>query len=198
MVIPPQHEYPRVPGRAVASRGRPPADVVELIMADHRRIRRLREALDDAVRRDVASGSAWTLGHVWERFTDLLEAHTRAEEEICYLLMYDSTPDPAKWRRAAVADHDDIREALGEAALQPAGSAPWWAAARAVLAINAGHLDREERDILDCWLPRLTMSRRHELGHQWQAFVSAWRIGRRGTPPAGVASASRVAPFRSG
>jgi hypothetical protein len=197
MVIPHQYQYPRPSGRTVAPRSGPPADVVELILADHRRIRRLREVLDDAVRRGAASGPAWVLGHVWERLAELLEAHTWAEEEICYLSMSESSPDPAEWRRAVIADHDDIREAVGEAALRPAGSALWWAAVSAALAINADHLDREERDILAGWLPRLTMSQRHELGHQWLAFVSAWRTGRRGALPPGVSPGGRVTRFRS-
>ena len=198
MVIPPQYQYPRHSGPAVPPRSGPPANVVELIMADHRRIRRLRGVLHDSVRHGAASGSAWMLGHAWERFAELLEAHTWAEEEICYLPLAESSPDPAQWRRTAVADHDDIREAIAEAALQPVGSALWRGAASAVLTINADHLDREEGQILAGWLPRLTMSRRHELGRQWLAFVSDWRIGRREALPAGVTSGERVAPFRSG
>lgn len=194
MVIPPQDRYPRPSGREAPRRGGSPADVVELIMADHRRILRLREALDDTVRRGAAPGPAWMLGHVWERFAELLEAHTRVEEEICYLPMSESSPDPAQWRRAAVADHDDIREVIAEAALQPAGSALWWGAASAVLAINADHLDREEQYILAGWLPLLTMRRRYELGRQWLAFVSAWRGSRREIVPPGISSRRESRP----
>lgn len=175
MVVPSQREYPQPPGRAVRPSSGPVADVAELIMADHRRIRRMRGVFDDAIR-GAASGSAWVPGHVWERLAELLEVHISAEEEICYLPMSRSRPHPAEWRQAAVADHDEIREAIGEAALQPAGSALWWAAVRSALAISANQLDREERDVLSGWLPRLTMSQRHELGRQWLAFVSAWRL----------------------
>lgn len=35
------------------------ADIIELIMADHRRIRRLCRALDDAVRWERDSGPGW-------------------------------------------------------------------------------------------------------------------------------------------
>lgn len=164
-------------------------------MADHRRIRRLREVLDLAFRRGAASGAPWMAGQVWERFAELLEAHTWAEEEICYLPMSGSCPHPAKWRRAATADHDDIREAIGEAALQPVGSALWWAAASYALAVTADHLDREERAILGGWLPRLAMSQRHELGRQWLAFVAACRLR---AVPGGDSGGARVTPFRSG
>jgi len=82
---------------------------------------------------------------------------------------------PGEWRDA-LADHDDIREAIEEALLQPSGSALWWGAARVALAVSADHLNREERDILESWLPRLTMRRRLELGRQWLAYVAASRL----------------------
>ena len=76
--------------------------------------------------------------------------------------------------REAIADHDDIREAVSEASRQPAGSALWWRAVRAALAASTGYLDHEERGVLAHCLLRLTMSRRLELGRQWSAFIAAW------------------------
>jgi hypothetical protein len=152
------------------------ADVIELIMADHRRIRRFREVLDDAVRFGRDSGSGWMLADAWQRLSGLLEVHTWAEEEICYLPMLGSDPRAEEQRRTAIAGHDDIREAVSEAALQPVGSALWWGAVRAVLAASTDHLDHEERDMLAECPPRLTMGRRLELGRQWLAFIAAWRL----------------------
>ena len=151
-----------------------PADIIELIMADHRRIRRLAAALDDTARWNGNSGVM--LGHAWHRLAGLLEAHARAEEEICYLPMFGCHPQAAAARREAFDDHDDIREAISEASLHRPGSARWWRAVRAVLAASAGHLDREERILLASGLTGLTMSRRRELGRQWSAFIAAWRL----------------------
>lgn len=192
----PHQQYPRAAGQPVSRRavGRPggaPADVIALIMADHRRIRRFREVLDDAARGGPAPGSGWMLAHVWERVTDLLGSHTRAEEEICYLPMFGPGSRLGKCRRDAVADHDDIREAIEEALLQPVGSALWWNAARAALAASVDHLNREERDILVSWLPQLTMRRRLELGRQWRGFVAARRLEQ---APAG--DVARRTPFK--
>lgn len=145
-------------------------------MADHRKIRRLREVLDDAARHGAASSSDWILAHIWDRLAELLEGHTWAEEEICYLPMSGSSLHPEERRRDAVADHEDIREAIVETKLQPIGSALWWRSARAVLAVSVSHLDREENDMLAGWLPGLTMARRLELGHQWLAFIAARRL----------------------
>jgi Hemerythrin HHE cation binding domain len=183
---------PDVPPRSVTPHGRLPADVIDLIMADHRRVRRLCEVLDDAALRGPAVGSGWALVEVWSRLAELLEAHMSAEEEICYLPMSRSGSVPPERRWEAVADHGDIREAIGEARLQLAGSTVWWSAARAVLAASADHLDREERGMIAGWLPRLTTDRRLELGSQWLAFIAARRLESVPVPRAGGPRARRA------
>jgi hypothetical protein len=155
----------------------PPADVVDLIMADHRRILRLGDALHGTARWNGDSRRDLTLADVWQRLAGLLETHTRAEEEICYLPMSGSGQQSAERRGGeTIADHDDIREAIGEASLCLAGSDPWWRAVRAVIAVTADHLHREECGMLADCLPRLTIRQRFELGSQWCAFVAAWSL----------------------
>jgi hypothetical protein len=144
-------------------------------MADHRRIRRLCQALDDAARQVGVPGPDRAPAHIWQRLAALLQAHARAEEEICYLPMFGSGPQAAERRRAAIADHNDIREAISEASLQPAGSGLWWQAVRAALAATAEHLDREGRTILH-GRSGLTMSQRRDLGRQWSEFIAAWTL----------------------
>lgn len=175
-----------------------PADIVELIMADHRRIRRLRGALQDAVRHDRDAGPGWILTHTWQRFTGLLVAHFDAEEEICYLPMFGPGPQAAGRRREAIADHDDIREAVREASLHRVGSARWWRAAMAVLAGSDEHLDREECGVLAEGLIRLTMSQRRALGRQWSAFTAAWAQDSALQARWGVSRAGQVASFSYG
>ena len=172
---------PSAPVRDSPVPGGQPGDVIELIMEDHRRIRRLCQALDDAVCWSGGSGPVWVSAHVWERLSGLLQAHLRAEEEVCHLPMYGA--DAAERRREAVADHDDIREAIGEARLRPAGSRLWGVAAAAALTITVEHLDREERGPLAACLPRLTMRQRLELGRQYAGFVTAWTLD---ADPAGI------------
>lgn len=169
---------PRPVSHAVAVH--PPAgqsdDIIELVMADHRRIRRLLRTLDDAARASSQSGSAWVLAHVWQRLAELLQVHTRAEEEICCLPFCGSGPDAAARRREMVAVHDDIREAIGEAALQQPGTPLWWRAVRAALAATTDHLQLEERMVLARRASELAMSQRRELGRQWSVFVAAWMM----------------------
>ena len=159
------------------------ADIIELILADHRRIGRLCEALYDTARYHDGPRPDSMLGHVWQRLADLLVAHTQAEEELCYLPLFGTGAQATGRWRDSIADHDDIRGTIGEAAGQPVGSAAWWRTVRTVMAVSAEHLEYEERDVLPAWVPGLSMSRRKELGRQWCAFMAAWRPDATLTPP---------------
>ena len=169
--------YVPIPG-AGASRQ---ADIIELILADHRRIGRLCDAMYDTARYAGDPRPDWVLGHVWQRLADLLVAHTHAEEEFCYLPLFGTGAQATERLRDSIADHDHIRGTIGEAAVQPVGSAAWWRTVRTVMTVSAEHLEHEERDVLPVWLPGLSMSRRKELGRQWCAFMAAWRPD--ATPP---------------
>ena len=162
-----------IPGTEVGRQ----ADVIELILADHRRIGRLATVLSDTARYDDGPRPGWTLGHVWHRLADLLVAHTQAEEETCYQPGFGMGGQAAERIQDSLADHDDIREIIGDAAAQPVGSAPWWRTVRTVMAVSAEHLEREERDVLPGFLPGLSSSRRMELGRRWCAFMAAWPPG---------------------
>ena len=151
------------------------ADIVELVKADHRRIRRLCSAVYDTARQGGQPGPDWMLGHVWQRLADLLVAHTQAEEQTCYA--YVPSPDPNDiWpMQDPLVVHDDIRKLIGEAARHPAGSAPWWRAVSTVIELSTEHHEREERGILPRYVARLSLSLRKELGRQWCAFMANWQ-----------------------
>ncbi len=152
------------------------ADIVELIMADHRRIGRLCAAVYDTARHSDQAGPDWMLGHAWQRLADLLIAHTRAEEATCYAsLMPAAGPPPPGRMRDPVADHEEIRALIGEASIHPVGSAPWWHTVETVIKVSTEHHEREERDILPACMLGLDLNRRKELGRQWYAFMAAWR-----------------------
>jgi hypothetical protein len=176
----PARQYPEAPGAiryaAVPGTGASgSADIVELIMADHRRIGRLCRALYDTARHDGRPGPDWMLASIWQRLADLLIAHTQAEEATCYASMSAAGPQPAGRIRDSIADHDDIRGLIGDVSMYPAGSAPWWHAVRTVMTVSAEHHEREEREVLPGCVLGLDMSRRKELGRQWCAFMVSWR-----------------------
>jgi hypothetical protein len=64
------------------------ADIIEVILADHKRIRRMLGALEDAASYGEDPCAGWMLAPVWCRLADLLELHAEAEEEICYLALF--------------------------------------------------------------------------------------------------------------
>jgi len=59
------------------------ADIIEPILADHRRIGRLCHARYDTARYAGEPRPDWMPGHIWQRLADLLVADTQAEEETC-------------------------------------------------------------------------------------------------------------------
>jgi len=111
-----------VPGPGpVASRH---ADIIELILADHRRIGRLCHALYDTARYDGGPRTDWMPAHMWQRLADLLVAHTKAEEEICFL------PLLGTWKGASMKTRISKRH----------HPAKWW--------LEPLPLDLRDRDIM--------------------------------------------------
>lgn len=149
------------------------ADVVELILADHDRIRRLLSALDDTARPSEDTVGNWPLDPVWRRLAGLTELHAEAEEEICHLAMFGQSQGAAEQRHEGVADHDDMREAIAEARLHPGGSALWWLAVSAARRGITRHIAREERGMLAAFGARATAQLRDQLARQWIVFIGA-------------------------
>lgn len=147
-------------------------DIIDLIMAEHRRIGRLVDALSDATR-SRGGPSAACLVELWGRLTELLDVHGEAEQEIWYPVLWHGGAGERAQAEEAVADLADIHEAACEAALCPVGTVVWSRAASAVLRLTRDHISREERSTLvalaRCACPEL----RDRLARQWAAFVVA-------------------------
>ena len=152
------------------------SDIVELIRADHQRIRDARQALLGLAGERGGSVRGRALA-VWADLAGLIEIHADAEEEICHLPMYGNSPRGLVMIEEAVADLDDIREAVGEAALQPPCSPGWWRAVAAALAGCAEHCDRQERGVIAGFQQRAGCRLREKLAAQWLAFTAARRQG---------------------
>src|SRR5579871_6147760 len=103
-------------------------DITELILDDHHEQRRLFAILEQIDRADTGSLSA-----VWGRLSAFLEVHAAAEEAIFYPALLqvgiaarrrtgveDETLD-------AIGDHNQIRDAVAEAAGHVVGSDAWYA-----------------------------------------------------------------------
>ena len=152
------------------------AGITELVLAGHQRILLMQQALNDAGRPGGEWGSAGALATVWDRLADLIEVQAAAEQEICYPPMVEARSWSRRQMQDAVADWDEICEAVAEARLQPVGSRPWWRAVKAALSVCSEHFDRQEEGVLAGFGSHADRPLHRQLGAQWSAFVAA-RIG---------------------
>jgi len=146
-------------------------DITQLILDDHHEQRRLFAILEQVGRGDTA-----VLAAVWGRLAAFLELHAAAEEAIFYpeLLQVglaarrkagveDETLD-------AIHDHNDIRDAVAEAARHPVGSDGWFDAVAAANLANSDHMAEEEREGLTDFRRLASLQRRHDLAVAFVAF----------------------------
>lgn len=151
-----------------------PADIIDLIVAGHRRIRRLGRILRDTGKASHATGnSAWVAGEVWARLAGLIDLHLGAEEEVCLPALHRVDPSGQEQRKDLVADHEDIRDAMQEASLQATGSVPWWLAAEDTVSACDEAFRREEQHILPALACHAGDAQRSRLARQWQAYMAA-------------------------
>jgi hypothetical protein len=97
----------------------PVGDIVKLILADHTRIRRLPDALDDPAGQRAPGGARSRPPLAWRKLDTLLGLHLQPEEIFIH-------PQGEIQALGAVADHEAIRAAASEAGLyrqphQPGG-----------------------------------------------------------------------------
>lgn len=154
------------------------ADIIDLILAQHRRIRRLADVLETAGRRDDADASHHVAGLVWRRLAELLDVYTEVEREICFLPLFGASRDSDGQWLEAIADQEDIRAAIQEAALQPADSPAWWRAVSAAARFTRSHLDTVEKRVLAGFARDASPELRRTLGEQWVRFTAALRQDR--------------------
>jgi hypothetical protein len=159
------------------------ADIIELILDDHRRIQLLREELHAAVGQQDDPAAGDTLASAWDSLAGLIELHLSDLGEIGLRLVPGTGPTPAAGAMAgaaageqlpyAAAAHSAIRVAVAEARLQPAGSGPWWQAVRTALSIWAEQLAHVERAVLPGVGRGTDGAQRHQLGRRWLTFRAA-------------------------
>lgn len=142
-------------------------DIVDLIRAEHERIRYLFARLSRGDAHDADD-----LTRTWAMLSRLLETHIDAVEEIGYPPVPAAVMDIPR-RRAQMAAHGDIREAMREARLCPVASRGWWLAVRAAWAAAMRHISVTEPTLLDELRQDVPLAARETLAEQWRAFVAA-------------------------
>ncbi|GAA1957941.1 hemerythrin domain-containing protein [Amycolatopsis minnesotensis] len=141
-------------------------DITSLILDDHDWFRRQFARLDDLT--DPAG-----LAKVWQPLADLLDVHAAAEEEIFYPELIQRGDDAEEETLDAVGDHNDIRDAVRDAATHPPGSTAWLEAVRRARVANSEHMAEEEDDGLADFRRHADPGLREELGRRFVEFKAA-------------------------
>lgn len=139
-------------------------DITQLILDDHHEQRRLFAILEQIDRSDTRALCA-----VWGRLAAFLEVHAAAEEAIFYPALLKS--GIAARRKAgvedetldAIHDHNEIRDAIAEAARHAVGSDGWYTAIAGVNLVNGDHMAEEEREGLTDFRRLAGLQQRHDL-----------------------------------
>ena len=145
-------------------------DVVDVILAEHRQILELFGELADAAGTGAAR-RADRLDLIWTNLARVLEAHVDTAQEIAWPRLFQGSA--SRHLPEIAAGHGDIREAIGEAPFQPAGSAVWTLAVRAARTAAIRHIDGIESGPLAMFRREASPQNRELLGDQWLAFQAA-------------------------
>lgn len=146
-------------------------DITQLILDDHQEQRRLFAMIEQIDPSDRES-----LTPLWTRLATFLEVHAAAEEDIFYpeLLRLgkgiDAKHTPEEETRDAIHDHNDIRDAVGEARSLTVGSDAWYRAIAKANKANSDHMGEEEREGLTDFREHVDVARRHELAVVFAVF----------------------------
>jgi hypothetical protein len=146
-------------------------DITQLILDDHHEQRRLFAILEQIDRSDTEALSA-----VWGRLAAFLEVHAAAEEAIFYPALLQV--GIAAKRKAgvedetldAIHDHNEIRDAVTEAARHPVASDGWYAAVAGANVANGDHMAEEEREGLTDFRRLASLQQRHNLAVAFAAY----------------------------
>jgi hypothetical protein len=135
-------------------------DITELILDDHHEQRRLFAILEQIDRANTGALEA-----LWGRLATFLELHAAAEEETFYpaLLQVGLAAHREAETVDAIADHNDIRDAVAEVARHQVGTDQWYAAVAAANLANSDHMAEEEREGLTDFRRLASLQRRHDL-----------------------------------
>ena len=146
-------------------------DITQLILDDHHEQRRLFAILEQIDRSDTG-----TLSALWARLGSFLELHAAAEEAIFYPALL-QVGIAARRRTGveeetvdAIGDHNEIRDAVAEAARHPVGSDGWYAAVAGANLANGDHMAEEEREGLTDFRRLAGLQQRHSLAVAFAAF----------------------------
>jgi hypothetical protein len=143
-------------------------DITELILNDHHQQRIAFAVLDD-----VDPADTERLGAIWGDLADFLEVHAAAEEEVFYPELLKIADPDGEETKDAVSDHNDIRDAVAEAARHEVGTDAWWEAVGKARAANTEHMGEEEDEGLADFRKHASLETRNTLAIAFEAAKTA-------------------------
>ena len=147
------------------------ADITSLILADHEWFREQFTRLDDLQAQTPVDHAA--LERVWRPLADKLDVHAYIEEKIFYpQLLSRGADDPEGETLDAIADHNDIRDAVHAANESPVATDQWWEAVGSARLANDDHMGEEEREGLSDFRRHAPIGLREALGRQYGEFMA--------------------------
>ena len=151
-------------------------DITDLILTEHDAFRRGFAALDKVLGPDVdPAARPRHLGELWTPLAACLDLHAAAEEQVVFPALLRHGTNAEHETLDAVGDHNDIRDAVREAARHPAGSEDWWKAVERARAENSHHMAEEEDEALPDLRRNTTPEQRHALGRDFIAVLARLR-----------------------
>ena len=147
-------------------------DVVGVIEGARARIMRCQAEFSLLSRKAGDPGYRHAQVTAWDTLASMIELHLSAEDQVCCAAIRRAGPGGPVRVRSMLDDHEDIRELIREARLQPPGSPLWWHLTAATVTAWMQQCDHEEHNVLAVFRsaePAL----RQRLARQWQAFADA-------------------------
>jgi hypothetical protein len=142
-------------------------DITDLILDDHDWFREQFARLDDL--RAAATPDVFAVGRLWGPLGNRLDLHADAEERLFYpQLLREGEDDPEAETLDAIGDHNDIRDAVRDAAGEKTATPAWWEAVARGRRANDEHMAEEERDGLTDFRRHAPQRLREALG---QGFI---------------------------
>ena len=148
-------------------------DICDLILDEHETFRRRFAELDE---QHDAGGDA-VVG-IWDPLGELLDRHAAAEEQLFYPELLGAGARAEAETADAISDHNEIRDAVGDARSCEVGSSQWWEAVQRARDANSDHMGEEERGALADLREHVDRVRRDELGARWLRFADEHAGGR--------------------
>ena len=162
---------PRRPSAAMCE-GAPTPDIVELILGEHVRIRKLIGELRAALLDGDLGAPGSEPAPTWAALARFLSFHVDAAGEIVYRALAEAVPDAAAVVTRASETDADIRAAVGEARLSRPGSLAWRMAVEAASSAAESHIVLLESGLLPRCRQHAPREARRVLGRQWEAFMA--------------------------